>query len=219
MRKRNIAILISYSLIVPLTGWLPFHPYTSSGEGFQSFERVKKQGAFSVIRPEESRTGMQAEGGAIAAFTERVKQYVKLRERIRQKLPDISSETSAEKIEAHRIALEENIRVARNGAKQGDIFSTDVANAFRTIISADLKGWQKQQVKEIIFEADTKGVPLRVNHTYPDTKELAQIPPTLLLKLPQIPKQIKYRFVGRHLLLVDNEAKIIVDYMLNALPK
>jgi hypothetical protein len=220
MKIRNVAILISYSLIVPLAGWLPFHPYTSSGEEAHSFKMAKEEPIISVIKPEdEIQTGTQAEDGAIATFTERVKQYVKLTEKIRQKLPRLSSESKAEKIEAHRIALEENIRVARASAKQGDIFSTDVANAFRTIMRGELKGGEKQEVKEIIFEADTKGVPLRVNYTYPDTKEMAQIPPALLLKLPEIPKQLKYRFVGRHLLLVDREAGLIIDYMLNALPK
>jgi hypothetical protein len=44
------------------------------------------------------------------------------------------------------------------------------------------------------------------------------MPPTLLLKLPQLPKQVRYRFVNRHMLLVDRENGLIVDYMLNALP-
>jgi hypothetical protein len=73
-------------------------------------------------------------------------------------------------------------------------------------------------VREEILEAETAGVPLKVNYTYPESKELVQVPPTLLLKLPQLPKQVKYRFVGRHLLLVDRENGLIVDYMLNAFP-
>ncbi|MGI8731920.1 MAG: hypothetical protein ACR2LM_01275 [Pyrinomonadaceae bacterium] len=44
------------------------------------------------------------------------------------------------------------------------------------------------------------------------------MPPTLLLKLPELPKEVKYRFVKRHLLLVDTDNGLIVDYMLNALP-
>ena len=44
------------------------------------------------------------------------------------------------------------------------------------------------------------------------------MPPYLLPKLPQLPKQVKYRFVGRNLLLVDRENGLIVDYMTNALP-
>jgi hypothetical protein len=59
---------------------------------------------------------------------------------------------------------------------------------------------------------------MRINYPYPETKELTQIPPTLLLKLPQLPKELKYRFVQRNLLLVDTDNSLIVDYMLNALP-
>jgi len=47
---------------------------------------------------------------------------------------------------------------------------------------------------------------------------VTQIPPTLLLKLPTLPKQVKYRFVGRHMLMVDSDNGLIVDYTLNALP-
>ena len=57
-----------------------------------------------------------------------------------------------------------------------------------------------------------------INYPYPETKELSQIPPTLLLKLPTLPKEVKYRFVGRHMLVVDTDNGLIVDYTLNALP-
>ena len=42
--------------------------------------------------------------------------------------------------------------------------------------------------------------------------------PTLLLRLPQLPKQLRYRFVGHNLLLIDRENGLIVDYMTKALP-
>jgi hypothetical protein len=61
-------------------------------------------------------------------------------------------------------------------------------------------------------------VPLRINYPYPDNKELVEMPPTLLLRLPQLPKQVRYRFVNRHMLLVDRENGLIIDYMLDALP-
>jgi hypothetical protein len=38
------------------------------------------------------------------------------------------------------------------------------------------------------------------------------------LRLPQLPKQLRYRFVRQNLLLVDRENGLIVDYMTNALP-
>ena len=42
--------------------------------------------------------------------------------------------------------------------------------------------------------------------------------PTLLAKLPQLPKEVRYRFVGRNMLLVDRESNVIIDYMPDALP-
>jgi hypothetical protein len=57
-----------------------------------------------------------------------------------------------------------------------------------------------------------------VNAVYPEKSELLEMPPSLLLVLPQLPKQVRYRFVGTNLLLVDRENHLIIDYMANALP-
>ena len=44
------------------------------------------------------------------------------------------------------------------------------------------------------------------------------MPPDVLLALPTLPKDVEYRFAGKHLLLFDAKANIIVDFMLNAIP-
>ena len=154
----------------------------------------------------------------IKIFQNHTKEYVKAREEVRKKLPKLSKESTPEQIKAHDAAFEDGVRKARAGAKPGDVFSRDIANYIRTLIKAEFKGKDRAELRETVLEADTKGVSLRVNYPYPETKELTQIPPTLLLKLPQLPKEVKYRFVGRHLLLVDTDNGLIVDYMLNALP-
>jgi hypothetical protein len=146
----------------------------------------------------------------VKSFENRVKEYVKLRERVEAKqLPGHSKDAKPEEIEAHKKAFEEMVRNARRGAKPGDLFSTDIAGYIRATIRTEFKGTDRKQLRETVLEADTKGVPLRVNYPYPETKELTQIPPTLLLKLPQLPKQVKFRFVGRHLLLVDRENPLL----------
>ena len=61
-----------------------------------------------------------------------------------------------------------------------------------------------------------KNVPVRVNGDYPDSAPFSSMPPTLLLKLPQLPDEVRYRFVGRHLILRDTEANVILDYILDA---
>jgi hypothetical protein len=44
------------------------------------------------------------------------------------------------------------------------------------------------------------------------------MPAKVLLRLPQLPKEAKYRYVGRNLFLVDTDNNLIIDYMLDALP-
>jgi hypothetical protein len=155
---------------------------------------------------------------AVAKFEERVKDYALLREELEGKLPKLPKESTPEEIQAHKTAFEEIVRESRAEAKQGDLFTPDIAAHIRRLMRNELKGQNGRELRQTILEAETKGVPLRVNYSYPENKELTQIPPTLLLKLPQLPKQVRYRFVGRHLLLVDRENGLIIDYMLNALP-
>lgn len=155
---------------------------------------------------------------AVKAFEKRVKEYAKLREQIEEKLPKLSKEAKPEEIEAHKKTFQEAVRMARTGSKPADLFTPDAVNHIKAAIKREFKGTDLKQLRESVLEAETKGVPIRVNHPYPETKELVKMPPTLLLALPTLPKQVRYRFVGRHLLLVDRENGLIVDYMLDALP-
>jgi hypothetical protein len=171
------------------------------------------------ISPATPRQGQTAplsavDAAAVEAFRERVKDYVKVREKAEGTLPNLSKEATPAEIETHKKALEELVRKARAGAKYGDVFGAGIASHIRATIRDEVT----VKDKKTVLEADTKGVPLRVNYPYPETKELSQIPPTLLLRLPELPKQVKYRFVGRNLLLVDSENGLIVDYLSNALP-
>jgi hypothetical protein len=154
----------------------------------------------------------------VVAFQERVKDYSKLRESIEDKMPKLSKESTPAEIEAHKKEFENRVRSARTDAKPGQIFTPDIATYIRALIRSEFKGTERKELRETVLEADTKGVPLRVNYAYPETKELVEMPPPLLLKLPTLPKQVRYRFVGRNMLLVDRENGLIVDYMLNALP-
>ena len=153
------------------------------------------------------------------AFEKRVKDYVKLREGIEEKLPKLSKEAKPEEIEVHKKHLQESVRAARTGSKQGDIFTPDAASMIRGIIKEEFKGKDRVELrKTVLVEAENKGTPLRVNYPYPEVKEQLEMAPTLLLKLPPLPKQIRYRFVGRNMLLVDRENGLIIDYMTDAIP-
>lgn len=155
---------------------------------------------------------------AISRFEGRVKNYVKLRTQIKNRLPKLSKDSTPEQIESYRKNFEESLRAARKGAKPGDIFNTEGSDYIRRTLKAEFKGQDRAQLREIVFEAENETVPLRVNYPYPEAKELTEMPATLLLQLPQLPKEVKYRFVGRNMLLVDRDNNLIIDYMVNALP-
>ena len=154
----------------------------------------------------------------LGAFDRHVKDYLKQREKAKAKLPPFSKDATPEQIDTYQKRFMESLRAMRTGTKPGYIFNPQTATYFRTIIKTEVPPRDKTEIRQTILEADTKGVPLKVNYPYPETKELTQIPPTLLLKLPQLPKEVKFRYVGRHLTLVDTDNNLIVDYMLDALP-
>ncbi|HLL15253.1 MAG TPA: hypothetical protein VK388_09330 [Pyrinomonadaceae bacterium] len=154
----------------------------------------------------------------VVDFRERVKDYTKMREAIELKMPKLAKESTPEQIQAHKTEFEARVRAARTGAKRGELFTPGIAAFIRKTIKSEYKGRELVELRQAVLEADNKGVPLRVNYTYPESKELVEMSPALLLKLPHLPKQVRYRFVGRNMLLVDRENGLIVDYMLNALP-
>lgn len=163
---------------------------------------------------------LSASDQAIAkTFEKRAKEYAKLREQLEEKMPKLSQEAKAEEIQAHKQQFQDRVRAARAGAKPGDVFTPEAAALIRAIIKDEYKGKERVELRDTVLrESDTKAVPLRVNYPYPESQEVLEMAPTLLLRLPQLPKQLRYRFVGHNLLLIDRENGLIVDYMTKALP-
>jgi hypothetical protein len=155
----------------------------------------------------------------VKAFEKRVKAYARVREQIEGKMPKLSEEAKPEEIQAHKKQFQDRLRAARVGAKHGEVFTPDAVALIRRMIKDEFKGRERVELRDTVLrEADTKAVPLRVNYPYPETQEQLEMPPTLLLRLPQLPKQVRYRFVGNSLLLVDRENGLIIDFMTKALP-
>lgn len=153
------------------------------------------------------------------AFEQRVKEYAKLRESLEGQMQKLSKEAKPEEIETHKKQFQERVQAARAGAKHGEIFTPEAQALIRRIIKDEFKGKERAEFRNTVLkEAETKAVPLRVNYPYPEAGELLEMPAPLLLRLPQLPKQVRYRFVGQNFLLVDRENGLIIDYMTNALP-
>jgi len=155
---------------------------------------------------------------AVKRFEERVKNYMKLRNAMKSKLPKLSKEATPQQIESYRENLEAGVRNTRTGAKRGDLFNHEGSDYIRRTLNVNFTGKDRVELRNIVFEGETATVKVRVNYPYPDQAELVEMPPTVLLNLPQLPPEVTYRFVGRNLLLVDGETNLILDYMTNALP-
>jgi hypothetical protein len=153
-----------------------------------------------------------------ADFDQRVKDYLEQRKAVAKKLPSLSKEATPAEIEAYQKNFVERLRGMRAGTKPGYIFIPAFTAYVRQTIQTEFPPKEKAEIKQTILEAENKAVPLKINYPYPESQELTQIPPTLLLKLPTLPKEVKFRFVRKHLLLVDSDNLLIVDYALNAMP-
>jgi hypothetical protein len=59
---------------------------------------------------------------------------------------------------------------------------------------------------------------LAVNAVYPDSEPTTALSPELLAAFPPLPAEVAYRVVGRALILVDVESRLIVDIARAVLP-
>ena len=147
-------------------------------------------------------------------FRERVAAYAELRQQIVRDLLDKGVYADAEDDGGEfRSRLGLAIRDARRHAQPGDIFSLQSAGYMRQVVQNALHG--KDDILSEIPE-----VPLvRVNDFYPEGEPLATVPPLLLQQLEPLPQALQYRFLANHLILLDIDTALIVDFVANALPR
>jgi len=155
---------------------------------------------------------------AIKVFESELQKYVKLRNHVKDKLPKLSRDATPEQIQKFLSSFQDATRVARAGVKAGEIFKPEISTYIRTSLKTHFRGQDRAELRKTIFEAENETILIRVNYPYPQSKEFTEMPATLLLKLPQLPKELRYRFVGRNMILVDRENNLIIDYMIDALP-
>lgn len=156
----------------------------------------------------------------LADFNARLDHYIKFQREVEKNSPKQKETTDHANTVAAQEILAAKIRNLRKNAKQGDIFTPQVAAMFKRLMYPDLKGPERRETKQTLEEEDgeTSQVWLKVNATYPQTEVLATMPANLLEKLPQLPMDVEYRITAkRHLVLRDVDANIIVDYLLNAI--
>jgi len=156
-------------------------------------------------------------------FSENVKNYTSLVDKLEKSLPPLPDKADAQQIAAHKKALADAVREARKGAEPGNIFTPSIRERMVAVIRTEVAGREGKAAKKTIAEDNPNKpnqapqAPLAVNAVYPEGVPLSTVPPTLLLRLPTLPETVEYRFVGKAIVLRDVRANIIVDYIPNAL--
>jgi hypothetical protein len=148
-------------------------------------------------------------------FKARVEKYDALRKKADDSAPPLKESSDPAKIKEAQQALAERIGAARAGVKSGDIFTPQIAPVFKRLLRPEAK---QRETKEAMKEDKPVVVSFKVNGPYPDKQPVATVPPNVLAALPQLPKDIEYRFIEKHLILRDSRANLIIDYIPNAIP-
>ena len=153
-------------------------------------------------------------------FTARIDKYVEIRKKADDSAPPLKKTDDPAAIKAAQQALGERVGAARAGVKQGDIFTPEISALFRRVIHPETKDPDtKALLKEKKDQPKPGAVPLwKIGMPYPEKEPLATMPPDVLERLPKLPADIEYRFVGKHLILRDVRANTIIDYAPNVIP-
>ena len=148
-------------------------------------------------------------------FSQQLEEYLKLQKAV----PRLRTTKKREEIVARRQALAQKIRETRSDAKQGDIFTPAASEEFRRVIRSVFQGPKGASVRKTIRQGEPiQDRHLTINSEYPERLPVTTVPPTLLLRLPQLPPEVAYRIIGHDFVLEDIEARVVVDFIPGALP-
>ena len=160
-----------------------------------------------------SRGSLDAE--LVSDFTRRADRYMQLHDKIeKQGTPQKQRDDIGENLVSQQ-AMAMRIRFARYDARPGDLFTPAIALALRRALDPELRGPAALRVRESIREDAPVTFVLAVNGSFPQGGSRSTMPGNVLRILPPLPDGLEYRIVDTHLVLIDLDADIVVDYMLD----
>jgi hypothetical protein len=150
-----------------------------------------------------------ASDSRLAGFLARAERYAALHRKLESQGAPLRETDSPEQIAARGQALGQALRRSRRDARVGDLFG-DARAPIAAIVRADWQRRTPEEQKGLLSELLRLEAPA-VNSVYPASLPLATFPPGVLMLLPELPEELEYRYFGRHLILRDAEANLVVD--------
>ena len=150
-------------------------------------------------------------------FQRSVAEYVVLHQLLEHEVPPVLVTPDIGQIQRAVRALRMRIQIVRVTARQGDIITPEVARLFRRRIATCLTPEQWKAVfADQAWDEESEPVeppPLYVNKEWPEQVPFDFVPPPLLQSLPRLPQGLQYRIIGWSLVLLDDHANLIVDFL------
>jgi hypothetical protein len=156
---------------------------------------------------------VQVWGVAAVDFDARMLIYAELRANLQQGLPALRLTDDPREILKAEHALAKRIRAVRLGAHGGEIFTPEISAAFKHALVLETR----PSTCASILDDNPGEFSLSINDTYPKRRPLSTVPPGILMLLPRLPADVDYRFLGRHLILHDTRANVILDRLPDAI--
>jgi hypothetical protein len=155
---------------------------------------------------------------AVRRYRTAVDAYAVLHRDAASALPEGGLCAGPEQLELLRITLSTQIQILRPDAQEGDIFDPDISEVLRARLSRALADFEEGPlVSPSDFDGpDDLPYVVQVNGFFPREAD----PPrwrALFWALPSLPAELEYRFVGRDLVLLDVEARLVVDILRDAI--
>jgi len=179
------------------------------GGGALALLLASSPAAAQTAKPQPPKTPdftVDVEGNLVVDFTVRMAAYSRLRAALEEGLPKLAVTDNPTDILRAETALAVRIRNARSGAQHG-IFTRSIRAAFRQILKVETN----PATCAGVMDENPGKFPYRVNSTYPKTRSLSTVPPSILAALPVLPDDVNYRFIGRDLILHETRANLILD--------
>jgi hypothetical protein len=168
----------------------------------------------------QAKPAVNSDAQLLADFKARLDKYNEMRKKADDSAPPLKKTDDPAKIKDAQEGLGERIGAARAGAKQGDVFTPEISALIRRLVHPETKDPDtKALLKEKKDQPKPGSVPLwKVGMPYPEKEPLATMPPDVLERLPKLPADMEYRFVGKHLILRDVRSNTIIDFATNVIP-
>jgi hypothetical protein len=149
-------------------------------------------------------------------FQARLADYVELREQVRHGvIPEHVIDTRSGEISGPLLAV--RLQKARAEAEVGDIIPFELANVIRDRLHRAFDPVEVDTLMSGLYADGLPHIAAVVNGHY--SAEVAVVPPSTVLGfLPPLPGELGYRLIGRELAVWDEEAQLVVDLVLEALP-